>query len=95
MSEDDRRHFVRGSPRAAVPFSAARCEQPLRQAQEHPDIRRSANAAAPNDSRKHPAIIAFKTGDPFQRISLVKSKRPDERADKNPVKQLAEYACLL
>lgn len=48
--------------------------------------------AAPTDSRERPDILAFKTGDPFQHVSIVEFKKPDRNDDENPVEQLARYA---
>ncbi|MFY9822051.1 MAG: hypothetical protein WAM82_11765 [Thermoanaerobaculia bacterium] len=58
------------------------------------DIPLSQNSASPSDSPQRPDILAFKTGDPFQHVSLVEFKRPD-RDDENPVEQLAKYGRLL
>lgn len=51
--------------------------------------------AAAIDSLKRPDILAFKTGDPFQHVSLVEFKKPDRADRKNPVEQLIGYARLL
>ena len=56
------------------------------------DIPLSKNAAAPSDSLERPDILAFKTGDPFQHVSIVEFKKPDRKATENPVAQLARYA---
>ena len=48
--------------------------------------------AAPSDSLERPDILAFKTGDPFQHISIVEFKKPDRKDNENPVAQLARYA---
>jgi hypothetical protein len=58
------------------------------------DVPFSKNEAAPVASRRRPDILAFKTGEPYQHISIVEFKRPD-RDDENPVQQLVEYAQLL
>ncbi|MDA8020372.1 MAG: hypothetical protein MPN21_23285 [Thermoanaerobaculia bacterium] len=50
------------------------------------------SSAAPSDSMERPDILAFKTGDPFQHVSLVEFKRPDRKDSENPVAQLARYA---
>ena len=52
----------------------------------------SQNAAAPTDTEERPDILAFKTGDPFQHVSLVEFKKPDRQDNENPVAQLARYA---
>ena len=49
------------------------------------------NPTAPSDSLERPDIVAFKTGDPFQHISIVEFKRPDRTDSENPVSQLARY----
>ena len=59
------------------------------------DIPLSSNAAAPSDSLRRPDILAFKTGDPYQHVSIVEFKKPDRNDKKNPVEQLAGYARLL
>ena len=56
------------------------------------DIPLSKNAAAPSDSLERPDISAFKTGDPFQHISILEFKKPDRNDNENPVAQLARYA---
>jgi hypothetical protein len=56
------------------------------------DIPLSKNAAAPSDSLERPDILAFKTGDPFQHISILEFKKPDRNDNENPVAQLARYA---
>lgn len=56
------------------------------------DISLSKNAAAPSDSLVRPDILAFKTGDPFQHVSIVEFKKPDRTDSENPVAQLARYA---
>ena len=56
------------------------------------DIPLSKNAAAPSDSLERPDILAFKTGDPFQHVSIVEFKKPDRKDTENPVAQLARYA---
>ena len=56
------------------------------------DIPLSKNAAAPSDSLERPDILAFKTGDPFQHVSIVEFKKPDRKDNENPVAQLARYA---
>lgn len=56
------------------------------------DVSLAKNAAAPSDSLKRPDILAFKTGDPFQHVSIVEFKRPDRPDSENPVVQLAGYA---
>ena len=56
------------------------------------DIPLSKNAAAPSDSLERPDILAFKTGDPFQHVSIVEFKKPDRTDNENPVAQLARYA---
>ena len=56
------------------------------------DILLSKNAAAPSDSLERPDILAFKTGDPYQHVSIVEFKRPDRSDSENPVVQLARYA---
>ena len=56
------------------------------------DIALSNNAAAPSDSLERPDILAFKTGDPFQHVSIVEFKKPDRSDNENPVAQLARYA---
>ena len=59
------------------------------------DIPLSKNAAAPSDSLERPDILAFKTGEPFQHVSMVEFKKPDRTDNENPVDQLARYARLL
>ena len=59
------------------------------------DIPLKMNVAAPTDSLKRPDILAFKTGDPYQHISIVEFKKPDRMDNENPVAQLARYARLL
>ena len=59
------------------------------------DLQFKKNVAAPSDSQQRPDILAFKTGDPFQHVSIVEFKRPDPENIKNPVEQLAGYARLL
>ena len=56
------------------------------------DIPLSKNTAAPSDSLERPDILAFKTGDPFQHVSMVEFKKPDRTDNENPVAQLARYA---
>ena len=56
------------------------------------DIPLSKNPAAPSDSLERPDILAFKTGDPFQHVSIIEFKRPDRSDNENPVAQLARYA---
>lgn len=56
------------------------------------DVPFSQNDAAPTDSRERPDILAFKTGDPFQHVSIVEFKKPDREDGENPVEQLARYA---
>jgi hypothetical protein len=58
------------------------------------DVPLVSNEQAPSDSKARPDILAFKTGDPLQHISMVEFKRPD-RDDENPVMQLVKYAQLL
>ena len=48
--------------------------------------------AAPSDSLERPDILAFKTGDPFQHVSIVEFKKPDRNDNENPVDQLVRYA---
>lgn len=59
------------------------------------DIRFDQLEAAGIESQKRPDILAFKTGDPFQHVSLVEFKKPDRKDHQNPVEQLAGYARLL
>lgn len=59
------------------------------------DLQLKKNVAAPSDSKQRPDILAFKTGDPFQHVSIVEFKRPDPENIKNPVVQLVGYADLL
>lgn len=56
------------------------------------DLPLSKNAVAPSDSLERPDILAFKTGDPFQHVSIIEFKRPDREDNENPVAQLARYA---
>ena len=56
------------------------------------DIPPSKSAAAPSDSLERPDILVFKTGDPYQHVSIVEFKRPDRSDSENPVVQLACYA---
>ena len=56
------------------------------------DISLSKNAAAPSKSLERPDILAFKTGDPYQHVSIVEFKKPDREDNENPVEQLARYA---
>ena len=41
---------------------------------------------------ERPDILAFKTGDPFQHVSIVEFKKPDRNDNENPVDQLVRYA---
>ncbi|HEV3455033.1 MAG TPA: hypothetical protein VHG32_00665 [Thermoanaerobaculia bacterium] len=59
------------------------------------DLQLKKNVAAPSDSRQRPDILAFKTGDPFQHVSIVEFKKPDREDVENPVEQLVRYANLL
>jgi hypothetical protein len=59
------------------------------------DLQLKRNVAAPSDSKQRPDILAFKTGDPFQHVSIVEFKKPDREDVKNPVAQLTGYARLL
>ena len=59
------------------------------------DVPLKMNAAAPSDSLKRPDILAFKTGDPYQHVSIIEFKKPDRMDSENPVGQLAQYARLL
>ena len=59
------------------------------------DLQFKKNVAAPSDSKKRPDILAFKTGDPFQHVSIVEFKKPDRENVENPVDQLVKYASLL
>ena len=56
------------------------------------DLPLSKNAAAPSDSLERPDILAFKTGDPYQHVSIIEFKKPDRKDSKNPVDQLVRYA---
>ena len=56
------------------------------------DMPMSKNDAAPSDSMERPDILAFKTGEPFQHVSIVEFKKPDRNDKKNPVAQLVRYA---
>ncbi|MDE0105709.1 MAG: hypothetical protein OXN89_25300 [Bryobacterales bacterium] len=59
------------------------------------DVSLSANTAAPSSSLRRPDILAFKTGDPYEHVSIVEFKKPDRNDGENPVVQLAAYARLL
>ncbi len=59
------------------------------------DLQLKKNVAAPSDSKKRPDILAFKTGEPYQHISIVEFKKPDREKVENPVDQLVTYAKLL
>ena len=56
------------------------------------DLPLSKNAAAPSDSLERPDILAFKTGDPYQHVSIIEFKKPDRKDNENPVDQLVRYA---
>ena len=58
------------------------------------DLQFRQNQAAPSDSLVRPDVVAFKTGDPYQHVSLIEFKKPDAPTQ-NPVEQLARYARTL